>query len=66
MTVEEIFLFHKTGYPLSWIKHALQQCDGDKDKAYMYLKEKYQYMIVNGKKVKINGEIDLAIKNLLK
>ena len=43
----------------------LSSVEHDLDR-YMYLKEKYQYMIVNGKKVKINGEIDLAIKNLLK
>lgn len=32
---------------------------------YMYLKEKYHYITNDGKKTKINGEIDQAIKNLL-
>lgn len=49
MNVNEIFLFHKTGYPLSWIKHALQQCDNDKDKAYAYLKENHGNNFVSNK-----------------
>ena len=48
---------HLTKDDLSSIRH-------DYDR-YMYLKEKYKYITNDGKKTKINGEIDLAIKNLL-
>ena len=41
MTVNEMYLFHKTGLSLSWIKHALQECNNDVKKADQYLKEKY-------------------------
>ena len=48
---------HLTKDDLSSVRH-------DYDR-YMYLKEKYKYITNDGKKTKINGEIDLAIKNLL-
>lgn len=32
---------------------------------YIYLKDKYKYIINDGKKTKINGDIDIAIKCLL-
>ena len=48
---------HLTRDDISSVRH-------DYDR-YMYLKEKYKYITNDGKRTKINGEIDEAIKNLL-
>ena len=41
MTKNEMYLFHVTGLPLSWIKHALQEYNDDPHKALEYLREKH-------------------------
>lgn len=43
--------------------HEIASCHHDLDR-YDYLKEKYKYMTYGDKKVKINGEIEEARKNI--
>ena len=47
MTKDEIYLFHKTGLPLSWIKYALQNSK-DVHKALQYLRDKYGMVNMTG------------------